>query len=119
MKLDHIVLLVSRLEECLPFYDTLLPLIGFSKEREHAYVNSQGIYLDFREATEPEHEYRRYGPGLNHIGFTAASRTELTSIGRVMGAAGFTVPEIQEFEDSSALFLLDSDGMRIELSCYK
>jgi catechol 2,3-dioxygenase-like lactoylglutathione lyase family enzyme len=119
VKLDHIVLLLSDVEECIGFYDRLLPAIGFEKLRDHVFTNSDGIHLDFRPASKPEHGYHRFAPGLNHLGFTAGSRQEVERIGSLMSAAGFEVPAIQEYEDGIALFLRDADGMRVELSTYK
>ncbi len=119
MKLDHIVILLSNLETGLPFYTTLLPLIGFHKDREHVFVNAEEIYIDIRQAMEPEHGYHRYAPGLNHLGFSIASLAEIVAIQNSMRQAGFQVAEIQVFEDSRALFLKDMDGMRIELACYQ
>jgi lactoylglutathione lyase len=118
LKLDHIVILLSDLDHCLSFYETLLPLIGFTKDRDHVYGNADEVYLDIKQANEPDHDYRRYAPGLNHLGFTAKDREELIAIQAAMSKAGFEVPEIQEFSDSSAIFLKDSDGMRIELAYY-
>jgi catechol 2,3-dioxygenase-like lactoylglutathione lyase family enzyme len=118
MKLDHIVLLVSEVASCITFYDVLLPLIGFEKKSDHIFGNSDGVYLDIRQAGEPAHGYHRHGPGLNHIGFTAENRAKIQIVGRAMAEAGFEVPKIQEFEDGSALFLRDLDGMRVEISSY-
>jgi len=118
MKLDHIVILLSDLEAGLPFYETLLPLIGFSREKEFVFGNPDGVYLDFRKADKPEHRYERYAPGLNHIGFTAADREAIESVQAAMADAGFEVAAIQEFADGSALFLKDAEGMRIEVACY-
>jgi lactoylglutathione lyase len=119
MKLDHIVILVSEIEHCILFYNTLLPLIGFEKKSDHVFGNSEGIFLDIRQSGEPSHGYHRHGPGLNHIGFTARNRAELEAVGRSMADAGFEVPEIQKFGDNRALFLRDMDGMRVELSTYE
>ncbi len=119
MKLDHIVILLSNMETCLGFYEALLPMIGFRKDRDHVFVNAEEIYLDFRQSGEPDHGYHRFAPGLNHMGFTLKNLAEVADIQSRMQQAGFAVPDIQEFEDSYALFLKDSDGMRIELACAK
>jgi len=116
--LDHIVVLVSELERSLPYYETLLPLIGFSKRREHVFGNAEGLSIDIRQAPEPGHAYRRLAPGLNHLGFRARDREALSEVALAMGEAGFEVPRIQAFEDGYALFFKDPDGMRLELSCY-
>lgn len=118
MKLDHLVILVSDLDRCLPFYDKLLPLLGLRKQRDHVFKTDEGIFLDFRTAGEPERGYFRFAPGLNHLAFTAADKAEIMAVSDAMRAAGFAVPEIQRFEDGSALFLSDSDGMRVEIGCY-
>jgi lactoylglutathione lyase len=118
MKMDHVVIYLSDLVASIGFYDTLLPLIGFQKDRDHVFGNSDGNYLDFRQATMPDHRYERFAPGLNHIGFAADSRDTVVAIKESMRDAGFDVAAIQEFPDGSALFLKDADGMRIEIGSY-
>jgi catechol 2,3-dioxygenase-like lactoylglutathione lyase family enzyme len=118
MKLDHLVLLVGSLDASLPFYEALLPLIGFTKRRDHVWRNEDGVHLDLKQATEPGHGYRRYGIGLNHLGFTAPSLAAVEEIAEAMRARGFAVPEIQQLGNVSALFMKDSDGMRLEISFY-
>jgi catechol 2,3-dioxygenase-like lactoylglutathione lyase family enzyme len=118
MKLDHLVILLSDLEANLPFYQTLLPLIGFEKLRDHVFANPDGIHLDFRQTRQAGYAYQRFAPGLNHMGFTVSDRAAIERIGRAMSDAGFEVPEIQEFSDGSAMFLKDADGMRVELGTY-
>ncbi|MEX2500355.1 MAG: VOC family protein [Wenzhouxiangellaceae bacterium] len=115
MKLDHIVLFLSNLNRCVPFYDRLLPLLGFRKLREHVYVNADSIHFDLRPASEPERGYHRYAPGLNHLAFTAESREQMIEVRDAMAAAGFEVPDVQRFSDGSAIFLRDLDGMRVEI----
>ena len=118
MKLDHMVILLSDLSECVLFYDALLPLLGFEKLREHVFANEEGIHLDFRSANETDPGYRRFAPGLNHLGFTAPDRQTLAKLQSTMSEAGFDVPEIQSFDDGSAIFFKDHDGMRIEVGVY-
>ena len=112
------VIMVSNLEQSLQFYTTLLPLIGFNKDRDHVFGNSDGIYIDIKQAREPEHSYRRYAPGLNHLGFVAADVDAIVEIQSIMAAAGFEVPEIQNIDSANALFLKDPDGMRLEITAY-
>ena len=118
MQLDHIVLLLGDLKASLPYYETLLPLLGFSKSRDHVWGNEHGVYLDFKQAGEVGDGYRRHGVGLNHLGFTAPSRDELDRVAAAMAAAGFDVPEVQDFGDAQALFMKDRDGIRFEISVY-
>jgi catechol-2,3-dioxygenase len=118
MKLDHVVLLVGSLERSLPYYEALLPMIGFEKSRDHVWGNGDGVYLDFKEATEPGDGYRRYGIGLNHLGFTAPSKEAVEAIAEGMRKAGFEVPALQRLGNSWALFMKDLDGMRFEITYY-
>ena len=118
MKLDHIVLMLGDLEASLPYYETLLPLIGFAKARDHVWGNGDGVYLDLKQAGEPEHGYRRYGVGLNHLGFTAADEAAVDAVAAAMEAAGFEVPETKRLGDAYALFMKDRDGIRFEITAY-
>ncbi|MET1255766.1 VOC family protein [Aliikangiella maris] len=119
MKLDHIVIMLSDMENHFAFYEVLLPQLGFRKIREHVFVNDEGNHLDFKQAPDADYCYRRYAPGLNHIGFTAHSEAQLIEIKNIMANARFDVPEIQTFDEGRAIFFKDSDGMRIEVACYQ
>jgi catechol 2,3-dioxygenase-like lactoylglutathione lyase family enzyme len=118
LKLDHIVLLVGSLEKSLPYYEALLPLLGFEKSREHVWGNADGVYLDFKEAEAGLPGYERYGVGLNHMGFTAPDIASLEHVRDTMAAAGFEVPDVQGFGGTRALFMKDPDGIRFEVTVY-
>ncbi|MCH4892302.1 glyoxalase [Sphingomonas sp. SFZ2018-12] len=118
MKLDHLVIMVRSLETSLPWYDAMLGLIGFTKSRDHVWGNEDGVYIDLKQAEPETRDYARYGPGLNHLGFTAPTLDILHAVRAGMAAAGFEVPDIQAFGDSTATFFKDPDGMRIEVSHY-
>jgi catechol 2,3-dioxygenase-like lactoylglutathione lyase family enzyme len=118
MKLDHMVILLGDLEAHLPFYDALLPLLGFTRERDYVFGNEDGFFLDFRQAGQPEKGYERYAPGLNHMGFAAPGLERIEQIRGAMMAAGFEAPEVQKFPDGHAVFFRDPEGMRIEVGAY-
>ena len=118
MKLDHVVLLVGSLEKSLPYYEALLPLLGFEKSREHVWGNADGLYLDFKEAEPGLPPYERYGAGLNHLGFTAPDMAALERVRGEMAAVGFDVPDVQRFGGTAALFMKDPDGIRFEVTVY-
>ena len=117
MKLDHLVILVRSLDASLPWYATLLGLLGFHKTRDHVWWNGE-VAIDLKEATEGTPDYERYAPGLNHIGFTAPDAPALTAVRDGMAAAGFEVPEEQRFGPDTATFFKDPDGMRVEVTIY-
>ena len=118
VQIDHIVLMFGDLQASLPYYETLLPLIGFAKSRDHVWGNEAGVHLDLKQAEEIGEGYRRRGVGLNHIGFTAPSLAAVEAIAERMAEAGFEVPAIQDFGDAKALFMKDRDGIRFEIAYY-
>ena len=118
MKLDHVTILVSTLERSMPFYDRLLSLLGFQKLRDHVWTDGAGLYLQFQQAAAGSQPYERYGAGMNHLGFGAASREQVTELRAAMQAAGFEVPDIQYLGGATALFMKDPDGIRFEVTHY-
>ena len=102
----------------MPYYDALLPLLGFEKQRDHAWRDAGGFFLQFDEAEEGSRAYDRYGAGVNHIGFRATALTQVEAIREAMRATGFEAPEIQLLSGASALFMKDPDGIRFEITHY-
>ena len=117
MKLDHLVVLVRSLDTSLPWYATLLGLLGFEKTRDHVWWNGE-VGIDLKEARSGTPDYERYAPGLNHIGFTAPDEAALDSVREAMAAAGFDVPEKQRLGSEIATFFKDPEGMRVEVTVY-
>jgi hypothetical protein len=39
LKIDHITLLVGSLADSMPYYNKLLPLLGFAKKRDHIWTD--------------------------------------------------------------------------------
>jgi lactoylglutathione lyase len=118
MNLDHVTILVSSLAVSMPYYDRLLPLLGFKKLRDHVWADGERFYLQFQEAREDTRPYERYGAGVNHLGFSAPSAEAVLAVRDEMQRAGFAVPEIQNLGGVVALFMKDPDGMRFEISHY-
>jgi len=117
MKLDHIVLMVRSLDASLSWYECLLGQLGFTKTRDHVWYDGE-IAFDIKQAGPATADYERYGPGLNHIGFTAPDEQAMDSVRDAMAAAGFEVPEKQRLGSELATFFKDPDGMRIEVTVY-
>lgn len=118
MKLDHVTLLVSSLERSMPYYEKLLPLVGFSKLRDHIWTNGEGFYFQFRQAKAGTSPYERYGAGMNHLGFGAATPEQVHAIRQSMLDSGFEAPEVQHLGGAVALFMRDPDGIRFEVTYY-
>lgn len=115
--LDHIAIRVSSLDRSGPYYAALLPLLGFARDGESAWRNRDGLLLHFSEADEGARPYDRFGPGLNHLGFSVPGAASVARVREAMEAAGFAVPEMQTFAGATALFMKDPDGIRFEISC--
>ncbi len=118
MKIDHVTLLVSSLDRSMPYYEHLLPLIGFSKKKDHVWTDGSGFYFQFLQAKPDTYPYERYGAGMNHLGFGASSPDQVHSIRTAMQTAGFEVPDVQNLGGAIALFMQDPDGIRFEITYY-
>lgn len=118
MKIDHITLLVSSLERSMPYYDQLLPLVGFVKRRDHVWADGDGFFFQFLQARPGTTPYERHGAGMNHLGFGAATAEQVHAIRAAMQGAGFEVPEVQNLGGAIALFMKDPDGIRFEITYY-
>ena len=118
MKIDHITLLVSSFELSMPYYGHLLPLLGFTKKRNHVWTDGEGFYFQFLQAKPETSPYQRYGAGMNHLGFGAASPDQVHAIRASMQTAGFEVPDVQNLDGAIALFMKDPDGVRFEITYY-
>ena len=118
LRIDHITLLVSSLDQSMPYYDALLPLLGFVKKRDHVWTDGQGFFFQFLQAHEGMPPYQRYGIGMNHLGFAAPDVATVHRIRHAMADAGFAVPEIQHLGGATALFMKDPDGIRFEITNY-
>jgi catechol 2,3-dioxygenase-like lactoylglutathione lyase family enzyme len=116
LKIDHITLLVSSLEASMPYYEALLPLLGFAKKRDHIWTDGEGFFFQFLEARPDLPGYERYGAGMNHLGFAAPSAEIVQSVKQAMSEAGFATPEVQSIGPMTALFMKDPDGIRFEVT---
>lgn len=116
LKLDHLTLLVTSIGASMPYYDALLPLLGFEKERDHVWHDGAGFHFQFAEADKGTRPYDRYGVGMNHLGFAAPDVGTVERVRRAMSDAGFPTPEIQNLGRATALFMKDPDGIRFEIT---
>lgn len=100
------------------YYGALLPLLGFSRQRDHVWSDGSGFFLQFLQAHPGTGPYERYGAGVNHVGFGAGSVEQLQAIRAAMSRAGFDVPDLQQLGGATALFMKDPDGLRFEITHY-
>ena len=50
MKPDHVTILVGSIGRSMPYYDALLPLLGFEKIRPHIWTDNDGFFLQFAQS---------------------------------------------------------------------
>lgn len=117
LKLDHLTILVGSIEGSRRFYETLLPLLGFSRTTRENWTDGQGFFFQFLEARAGTRPYERYGAGLNHMGFGAPDLATVERIRDEMAEVGHEA-QIQNLGRAKCLFLKDPDGMRVEVSWY-
>jgi predicted enzyme related to lactoylglutathione lyase len=119
---DHIDLRVHNLEEARPFYEALLPALGFVRRAE-----IEG-WLQF-EAVEPGGPAEFFGiaeenlhqPNATRIAFWAESTAEvdwLAEVVRRAGARQIEGPGYDEGPGYYALFFEDPSGNRLEI-CHR
>ena len=135
--IDHIEITVRDMSVAVPFYDKLLPLLGFDvksrvsvviAEHEKHVVTYEHPRLGFtitspRTAFSSETIHRRKPGSLHHLAFRAPSRgdvdrlhSELTRIGATIVSPPREYPEYTP-PGYYALFFKDPEGIKYEIVC--
>ena len=134
---DHIQITVKDMSVAVPFYDKLMPLLGFDlKSKSSAVIETKEFYvveymhprLGFaitspRTAVAGDAINRRRPGAVHHIAFRAASRDEvdrlhleLVKIGAVIVAPPRVWPEYTP-APYYAVFFKDLEGIKYEIVC--
>ncbi len=135
--IDHIEITVLDMSLAIPFYDQLLPLLGFDPERrseavirghQKHVVTYEHPLLGF-SITSPLEVYadeainRRKPGALHHLAFRAPSRAEVDRLHVAVELIGatFAIPprEFPEYSpaDYYACFFKDPEGIKYEIVC--
>jgi catechol 2,3-dioxygenase-like lactoylglutathione lyase family enzyme len=132
---DHVQVTVRDMAVAVPFYDQLLPLLGFGKEsRASAVIEKHDLFvveyshplLAFaisspRKALQHESVHRRRPGALHHLAFQAASRGEVDrlheEVERIGGLIVSAPKEYPEYTPAGyyAFFFKDPDGIKYEV----
>ena len=135
--IDHIQITVKDMRIAVPFYDKLLPALGFGiqnkvsaviEEHEFHVVEYTHPRLTFaitspRSAFAGDTINRRKPGALHHLAFKAESRAEVDRLHRELNAIGATIVspprEYPEYNPPStyALFFKDLEGIKYEIVC--
>ena len=136
--IDHIQITVKDMSIAVPFYDKVLPLLGFDirrkvsaviEEHEFHVVEYTHPRLAFA-ITSPRKPFvgdtinRRKPGALHHLAFKAASRAEVDRLHFELTRLGATiVSPPREYPEYSppgyyALFFKDLEGIKYEIVCH-
>jgi catechol 2,3-dioxygenase-like lactoylglutathione lyase family enzyme len=133
--IDHIQITVKEMNVAVPFYDMLMPLLGFDikssaviEEHEFHVVEYTHPLLTFA-ITSPRSTFQgdtinRRKPGaLHHLAFKAESRAEVDRLHSELKGIGATIVspprEYPEYTPPGyyALFFKDLEGIKYEIVC--
>ena len=136
---DHIQITAKDMNVAVPFYDKLLPVLGFDiqnkvtafiKEHEFHVVEYTHPRLVFaitspRSGFARETINRRKPGALHHLAFKADSRAEVDRLHSELKAIGATIVtpprEYPEYTPPGyyALYFKDPEGIKYEIVCTK
>jgi len=128
---DHLDLVVTSVEDSLPFYRGLLGPLGYvhlgeirgERGERVLYLSRHGgggsLSLRDRQSSSPPAPYDRYGLGLHHLAFAASSRAVVDDRAAWAREHGVEVESGPREYDYTlgyyALFVHDPDGMKLEV----
>jgi catechol 2,3-dioxygenase-like lactoylglutathione lyase family enzyme len=133
--IDHIEITVRDMSVAVPFYDKLLPLLGFDlgkkgsariEAHDKSVVSYEHRRLGFaitspRQAFTGETIHRRKPGSLHHLAFRAASRADVDRLHAEVKAIGATIVgaprEYPEYTPAGyyAFYFKDPDGIKYEI----
>lgn len=136
--IDHVQITVRDMSVAVPFYERLLPLLGFDaqskgsaviEEHEFHVVEWKHPRLCFaitspRTAFARDTVNRRKPGALHHLAFKASSRAEVDKLYDELVAIGATiVSPPQDYPEYTppgyyAVFFKDPDGIKYEIVSY-
>jgi catechol 2,3-dioxygenase-like lactoylglutathione lyase family enzyme len=137
-QIDHIQITVKDMSIAIPFYEKMLPLLGFDStqkgsanidEHEFHVVEWKHPKLCFaitspRSAFAQDTIHRRKPGALHHLAFKASSRDEVDQLHRELVEIGATIVspprELPEYTPKGyyALYFKDLEGIKYEIVHY-
>ena len=132
--IDHITITVKDLKIAEPFYDKLLPILGFNLDHkfkgtvvEHEYDVVEYCHplllfaiISPRKVFKDDTIHRRKPGALHHLAFKAKSRDEVDKLYLEIKEIGANIVDKPTFypqhgESYYALFFKDLEGMKYEI----
>lgn len=126
--IDHIFITVSDMERSERFYDDVMGILGFRKnrftindEKHIQYYNRHFGYVLRPARSANSHD--RYAPGLHHICLRVEHDKDVMAAARKLKEAMIPVSEPKLYPeyapDYFAVFLSDPDNIQIEITNYR
>lgn len=135
--IDHIEITVRDMAAAVPFYDRLLPLLGFDPRRRTEAVIEQhdkrvvsyehprlGFAITSPLSTFAQETINRRKPGaLHHLAFRAGSRADVDRLHLELQQIGATIVapprEYPQYTPAGyyALYFKDLEGIKYEIVC--
>lgn len=133
--IDHIQITVRDFSVAVPFYDRLMPLLGFNPEKrvrakipahdfevvEYSHPRLAFAITCPRESFKEDNVHRRRPGSLHHLAFRVQSRGEVDELHakvKAIGAVIVSAPrEYPEYTPAGyyALFFKDLEGIKYEI----
>jgi glyoxylase I family protein len=125
---DHIYITVSDMERSEKFYDSVMDVIGFRKnrfqigaEKHIQYYNRHFGYVLRPARVTNQHD--PYAPGLHHLCLRTESEKDVQVVTSLLKERGISVSEPRCYPeyapDYFAVFFSDPDGIRLEITNYR
>lgn len=121
----HLALRVKRFEECVAFYDALMPQLGLTavhRSDELVYYVGGRTALAIRCA-EPglaDHAHHELAPGIDHLCFRARSRADVDELHAFLAGIGADMVRTPEEGPWApgyySLSFRDPEGIRLEVN---
>jgi glyoxylase I family protein len=120
--IHHIDLTVRSFARSIPFYDAVMPLLGFPRSHdvpEGPIWAGSGIELGLVEARREAPIHDRFTPGLHHLAFRAPDRGSVDRVHEQLLELGVVVLDApadypQYGPGFYAFFFADPDGLKLE-----
>ncbi len=121
----HVALRVARFEECVAFYDRVMPQLGMKivhRSQFLVYYVGGRTALGLRPADPAlaQHDHRELAPGLDHLCFRARSREDVDALYPLLQEIGADVVRAPEEGPWApgyySLSFRDPEGIRLEVN---
>jgi glyoxylase I family protein len=126
--IDHIYVSVSDLARSEAFYDKVMAILGFRKNRFAIGGDAHVQYFnrDFGFVLRPAKSalpHNPYAPGLHHLCLRVETAQEVWEVAAKLREAGIEASEPRLYPeyapDYHATFFRDPDGIRLEITNYR